>query len=411
MKKSNYTDLTKPIIYDDCDIVHNNDYDVTNKHNIKSTNLCDSESVDFSSDFESVESGPVYEDISGNISNDNKQEELIFDPFNPNNKEITEKSIQTILSKYGVPGLVNNINLYKRAFVHKSYVKQPDLLNEINGVTIAENINNCIPLKSKSNERLEFLGDGVLECVTKYYLYRRFPKANEGFMTEKKIALVKNEHIGRLAYEMGLHNWYIISRNAEEKNTRTNLKKLGCLFEAFVGALFLDFNKINIHDEDKWFDNVFVTGPGFQIAQTFIENVFEKHVNWIKLIKDDDNYKNIFQVKIQKAFKTTPTYLLIEQTEEDGYEVGVYLALNVPVQDIIHQNAQIMKDKIYFSELQKLYEKNGSLFILFATSKHKIKKKAEQTACELALDKIIDDSIVPICDPISGSVSCVNNQQ
>ena len=41
-------------------------------------------------------------------------------------------------------------------------------------------------LRTKSNERLEFLGDGVLECITKYYLYRRFPKENEGFMTEKK---------------------------------------------------------------------------------------------------------------------------------------------------------------------------------------------------------------------------------
>ena len=48
---------------------------------------------------------------------------------------------------------------------------------------------------------LEFVGDGVLELITKYYLYRRFPKANEGFMTEKKIAIVKNESIGKLAYE------------------------------------------------------------------------------------------------------------------------------------------------------------------------------------------------------------------
>ena len=46
--------------------------------------------------------------------------------------------------------------------------------------------------------------------------YRRFPKENEGFMTEKKIALVKNESIGRMAYEMGLNKWYIISANAEE---------------------------------------------------------------------------------------------------------------------------------------------------------------------------------------------------
>ena len=125
-------------------------------------------------------------------------------------------------------------------------------------------------------------------------------------MTEKKIALVKNESIGKMAYEMGLNNWYIISKNAEEKKTRTNLKKFGCLFEAFLGALFLDFNKIQIHDDDKWFDNVFVTGPGFQIAQTFVENIFDKHVDWMSLLQKDDNYKNILQVKLQKAFKVTP---------------------------------------------------------------------------------------------------------
>ena len=74
-----------------------------------------------------------------------------------------------------------------------------------------------MPLKTKSNERQEFLGDGVLELITKYHLYRRFPKGTEGFMTEKKIAVVKNETIGRLAYDMGLHNWLIMSRNAEER--------------------------------------------------------------------------------------------------------------------------------------------------------------------------------------------------
>ena len=123
-------------------------------------------------------------------------------------------------------------------------------------------------------------------------------------MTEKKIALVKNESIGRMVYEMGLNKWYILSKNAEEKKTRTNLKKLGCLFEAFLGALFLDFNKIDVADEDEWFKNVFKTGPGFQIAQVFVENIFEKHVNWTDLLENDDNYKNIFQVMIQKEFKT-----------------------------------------------------------------------------------------------------------
>ena len=78
------------------------------------------------------------------------------------------------------------------------------------------------------------------------------------------------------------------------------MKKLGCLFEAFIGALFLDFNKISVQDEAGWFKNVFVTGPGFQMAQIFVESVFETHVDWTKIINTDDNYKNILQVKIQK---------------------------------------------------------------------------------------------------------------
>ena len=256
------------------------------------------------------------------------QDELIFDPFNPNNTEITQKQVEAILAKYGVPDKVHNFNLYKRAFIHKSYVKRPHLENEANGVTIVDQPTDCMPLKTKSNERLEFLGDGVLECITKYYLYRRFPKGNEGFMTEKKIALVKNESIGKMVYEMGLNKWYIMSKNAEEKKTRTNLKKLGCLFEAFLGALFLDFNKITIKDEDDWFKNVFVTGPGFQIAQIFVESIFEQHVNWTDLLQNDDNYKNILQVLIQKEFKTTPVYVEISPHDDDeGYHMGVYLCL------------------------------------------------------------------------------------
>jgi len=317
------------------------------------------------------------------------EEEIIFDPYNPLNKEITVNHIQSILTRYGIPGKVHNVNLYKRAFVHKSYVKRPFLDNLQNNITIADKPDNCISLKTKSNERLEFLGDGVLECITKYYLYRRFPKENEGFMTEKKIAIVKNEHIGRLAYEMGLHKWSIMSKHAEEKNIRTNLKKLGCLFEAFLGALFLDFNKISIHDEEHWFDNVFVTGPGFQMAQIFIESIFEKHINWTKLIKEDDNYKNILQVKIQKEFKTTPTYLIIEH-DDNGYNMGVYLCVNIPIEDINHNNSEI--DNLSYDNLQERLDIRGNLFILLGSSIHKIKKKAEQLACYMAIERINRDN-------------------
>jgi dsRNA-specific ribonuclease len=251
-----------------------------------------------------------------------------------------------------------------------------------------------MPLSSKSNERLEFLGDGVLECVTKYYLYRRFPKADEGFMTEKKIAIVKNEAIGKIALEMGLHKWLILSKHAEEKKIRTNLKKLGCLFESFIGALFLDFNKMTVKDEENWFQNMFVTGPGFQMAQKFIENVFEKHIDWIALIQNDDNYKNILQVKIQKEFKVTPHYLEIEHDMELGYKMGVYLCLGQQIHTVSHSDAVDISFFKTFKSIQDFVAENGKAFIFMGEGQHKIKRKAEQIACNEALTFLKIDDVV-----------------
>jgi dsRNA-specific ribonuclease len=247
-------------------------------------------------------------------------------------------------------------------------------------ITIVERPLDCMPLSSKSNERLEFLGDGILELVTKYYLYRRFPKENEGFMTEKKIAIVKNEAIGKIALEMGLHKWLIISKHAEEKKIRTNLKKLGCLFESFLGALFLDFNKIKVTDQDGWFQSMFVTGPGFQMAQKFVENIFEKHVNWIELILNDDNYKNILQVKIQKEFKVTPHYIELDYNEE-GYKMGVYLCVNISTHNLNYKTAVTE-----IQNIQEYLKKNNKIFLFLGEGTHKIKRKAEQIACFQALD-------------------------
>jgi len=312
-------------------------------------------------------------------------EGLIFNPYNPENNEITLNEVQSILKRYGIPDKVHNLNLYKRAFIHRSYTKRPQLENERENITIVDKPYNCLSLKTKSNERLEFLGDGVLECITKYYLYRRFPKENEGFMTEKKIALVKNEAIGRLAMEMKLNRWYIISKHAEEKKTRTNLKKLGCLFEAFLGALFLDFNKIDVIDEEGWFKNVFVTGPGFQMAQIFVESIFEKHIDWMKLIENDDNYKNILQVKIQKEFKTTPDYIEIDHDMEQGFTMGVYLCLGQQIYETDHSKAIPFTQLKTFENITNHFENEGKILIFFSKGTHKIKKKAEQMACEQAI--------------------------
>ena len=313
-------------------------------------------------------------------------ETYIFDPYNPLNKLISETEIQKILKTYGIDAPIHNFELYKRAFIHRSYLKRPDIENIHNNVVISPKPDNCLPLYTKSNERLEFVGDGVLECITKYYLYRRFPKENEGFMTEKKIALVKNESIGKMAMEMGLHKWLVLSKHAEQKQTRTNLKKLGCLFESFLGAMFLDFNKISVHDDEAWFERLFTCGPGFQMVQVFVETVFEKHVDWINLIRNDDNYKNILQVRIQKEFKITPDYLEVEEHNVDsGYHMGVYLCLGQPIHSVSKGSAIRVSDFKGFTDIHQHMSIHGKILVFLGEGIHKIKKKAEQVSCEEAI--------------------------
>ena len=207
-------------------------------------------------------------------------------------------------------------------------------------------------------------------------------------MTEKKIALVKNDHIGKLAFKMGLHHWYILSKNAEEKKIRHNYKKLGCLFEAFLGALFLDANNIQIEDTNGSFNSYFKCGIGFQFCQIFIESIFEQLVDWNELLENDDNYKNIFQVMIQKEFKTTPDYVVLNVDEEQRYTMGVYLCLNdMNIHHVNPNDAIDFKDIGSFEKIQA----NSYSLIYFSKAIHKIKKKAEQIACQQAIELIRSD--------------------
>ena len=323
--------------------------------------------------------------------NSNGVDTFIFDPYNPLNVEITVNDVHNILKKYGINLTVTNFTLYKRAFIHKSYIKRSQQENEQNNIVIVPKPDDCMPLHTKSNERLEFIGDGLLEAITKWLLYRRFPKADEGFMTEKKIAMVKNEAIGKLAQEMGLDKWFILSKHTESKNTRGNLKKLGCLFEAFLGAMFLDFNKLNVKDEDGWFTNVFLTGPGFQMVQIFLENVFEKHVDWMNLIQNDDNYKNILQIRIQKEFKITPYYMEINEYNLDtGYHMGVYLCLGQPTFGLTHYDSISYSKFSSFSDIHQYMSEKGKIFLFLGEGIHKIKKKAEQIACDESIRHLFE---------------------
>ena len=119
------------------------------------------------------------------------------------------------------------------------------------------------------------------------------------------------------------------------------------------------------------------------MAQKFVENVFETHVDWIELINNDDNYKNILQVKIQKEFKTTPHYIEIAHDIETGYHMGVYLCLGQQIYEVNHEDALPYSQFGNFQKF-KIISKIMKKFCFLGEGTHKI-KKVEQFACNEAL--------------------------
>lgn len=321
-------------------------------------------------------------DIEPEPESETETDEVIYDPYNTSNVVISYRDIRGILNQYGVYYTVQNIEIYKRAFIHSSYLMPTKLSNK---VSLANPTIGMIELKKESNERDEFLGDGILEAITKHYLYKRFPNENEGFMTEKKIALVKNEHLGMLAMQMGLNKWYIMSKSGESRGIRTNYKQLGCLFEAFLGALYLDANEIQINHPA-------ISEPiklGFHMCQTFMENIYNKLVNWTSILETNDNYKIQFQVRIQKVLKVTPQYYIMNQEREqlDAYCMGVYVCSENKILD-----KESIELSIPYTEIMNLSSIDlTDTVIYFSQASHKIKKKAEQLACKIAL-KLLENN-------------------
>jgi dsRNA-specific ribonuclease len=143
-----------------------------------------------------------------------------------------------------------------------------------------------------------------------------------------------------------------------------------------------------VTDDEGWFQSMFATGPGFQMAQKFIENIFEKHIDWIALIQNDDNYKNILQVKIQKEFKVTPHYVEIVHDPDEGYKMGVYLCLGQHIYNVSAQDALHISQFKSFATIHDHVLHNGKIFLFMGSGQHKIKRKAEQMACEIAINAI-----------------------
>ncbi len=217
---------------------------------------------------------------------------------------ISREEIQTILGGYRPKNLEN----YRRAFVHKSLSKH-----------IKYNLEQGLPVCSylveenqpASNERLEFLGDSILDSIVTEYLYIKFPKHDEGFLTRLKIKIVKGTHCVKFSKIIGLGK-YILAGSIVKKDNLGNYndRLLEDVFEAFVAAIKLDL--------------------GFKFSTDFIVKLIENNVDFDSLLYDD-NYKDILMRYTQSKKIDLPVYKL---TEQDGpphrklFTIQVYLKID-----------------------------------------------------------------------------------
>jgi len=245
---------------------------------------------------------------------------LIYNPFNYKNRLFTSTDIQAILKKHNCTYIVRNPSLFQTAMVHSSYVKRTEYLNPLGEVTqLAEKPSNCLDLFDTSYETLEHLGDSILGATVSTYLLKRFPKEHEGFLTDLKKDIVCNDMLGSLSLKIGLDRFYIISKHNEDVcNGRTNVKKLGDILEAFIGALWTD------------------TENDYKITSSFIISLIETHIIIPKLLMNNQNYKEQLQKMYQSKFHHTPKYVMLSSAanmytmaavDNNGIHLGIGTAI------------------------------------------------------------------------------------
>lgn len=187
----------------------------------------------------------------------------------------------------------NDLDLLKTAVTHRSY------------------LNEHRSYKLEHNERLEFLGDAVLELVVTEYLYKNFPGTPEGEMTNWRAALVNGEMLAKIAKRIGVEQFLMMSRGEAKDTGRARQYLLANAFEAITGAMYLD-------QKEK----------GYEACQKFImENVLSELPEIIekKLYMDP---KSRFQEEAQDKVGVTPNYRVLSESGPDHdkkFVVGVYL--------------------------------------------------------------------------------------
>jgi ribonuclease-3 len=177
-----------------------------------------------------------------------------------------------------------NIDLITEALTHKSYTRE------------------------YNNERLEFLGDAVLDLVVGEFLFEEFKNAEEGILSKLRAALVNEASFTKLAKEIRLGEFIYISPAEEHNNGRNKPSILSNAFEAVMGAMYLEAGLEKVRE----------------ITLKLIFKVY-KEINPDKLLKD---YKTTLQEITQAHFGCTPDYILLSSTGPDHkkeFEIGVFI--------------------------------------------------------------------------------------
>ena len=148
-----------------------------------------------------------------------------------------------------------------------------------------------------SNERLEFLGDAILNFIVTEKLYEEFPELPEGELTEIRASLVCRDTLAGLASSLKLGDWLLLGRGEEANGGRVKESNLANAMEALIGALYLD--------------------QGLAKARRFILRQLKPELEKIKAGKTTPNYKALVQEFIQGQRKPTPVYRLVEAAGPD----------------------------------------------------------------------------------------------
>ncbi len=184
---------------------------------------------------------------------------------------------------------IKNDSLLKLAFIHKSY------LNEQKG-------------HKEHKERLEFLGDAVLELVVTEYLFKSYPNKQEGELTNWRSALVKGNHLSQVARDLELGKYLHLSRGEENSGGRTKPHILANVMEALIGAIFLD--------------------RGYRVSRTFIHEFILKHLDDIISQGLHIDSKSLFQEMAQGKLGQTPHYTALSEEGPDHnkqFTMGAYI--------------------------------------------------------------------------------------